>query len=165
VADIDSVCADRGVVKVCDKNNKLMDRDGGLWAVTGCATGNAYLCDTYQPVPVEADLSYGFAIQIGGNTVGDNPNCCKCIEIQWLSGQAAGKKMIAQVVTPGGRGNGIVDNDIIILTPGGGVGPFANGCRNQYGNSYSWYVSRAASPQSLSFLPGSPPNMHQGQRC
>lgn len=96
------------------------------------------MCDDYQPRPVADDLTYGFAIQVGGNTAGDNPNCCKCYEIQWLSGAAAGKKMIAQIVTPGGRGGDIKDNDLIILTPGGGLGPFSNGCRNQYGNNYSW---------------------------
>lgn len=126
-----------GAARTCDRNNNLLDRDAGIRATTGCSGGQAYLCDTYQPIPVEQDLAYGFAIQIGGNTVADNPNCCKCQEIQWVSGAAAGKKMIVQILTPGGRGGNVKDNDIIILTPGGGVGPFDQGCRNQYGTSYS----------------------------
>jgi hypothetical protein len=127
------------MVKVCDKNNRAMDLNTGLWATTGCNNGGtAFACDTFQPMPVEDDLSYGFAIQVGGNTVGDNPNCCKCYEVLWLSGQAAGKKMIVQIVTPGGKGGNVKDNDLIILTPGGGLGPFANGCKNQYGSNFRW---------------------------
>lgn len=129
------------MAKVCDKSNALLSQQNGISAVSGCSSGGTgYLCDSYQPLPVSSDLTYGFAIQVGGGTTGENPNCCKCLEIQWVSGAASGKKMIAQVVTPGGTGGNVKNGDIIILTPGGGVGPFASGCTNQYGSSYKWYV-------------------------
>ncbi|OAA65697.1 Barwin-like endoglucanase [Niveomyces insectorum RCEF 264] len=129
----------RGVVKVCDKDNKVQDQSTGLFATTGCsAGGTSYLCDSFQPVPVQDDLSYGFAIQISDNQREDNPNCCKCYKVDWLSGNAAGKSMIVQIVTPGGAGNNITKDDLIILTPGGGLGYFTQGCSRQYGNSYSW---------------------------
>lgn len=36
----------------------------------------------------------------------------------------------------------VKENDLIILTPGGGVGPYNTGCLLQYGSQYakSWYV-------------------------
>lgn len=110
-----------------------------MFATNGCSTGGtAYLCDSYQPVPVADDLSYGFAIQVSDNQREDNPNCCKCYEVNWLSGNAVGKTMVVQIVTPGGGGGNITKDDLIILTPGGGLGPFDQGCARQYGNSYSW---------------------------
>ena len=89
-------------------------------------------------MPVADNLSYGFAIQVSDNQHEDNPNCCKCYEVQWLSGNAVGKTMIVQIVTPGGGAGNITKDDLIILTPGGGLGPFDQGCPRQYGNSYSW---------------------------
>ena len=96
------------------------------------------MCNDFQPIPTDSDLSYGFAIQIGGTQLGDNPNCCKCQEIQWLSGYAAGKKMVVQIVTPGAKAGDVKDNDLIILTPGGGVGPLNTGCKSQYGGNFQW---------------------------
>ncbi|KAK0715108.1 RlpA-like double-psi beta-barrel-protein domain-containing protein-containing protein, partial [Lasiosphaeris hirsuta] len=135
----------RGVVRVCDKNNKLQDLTPGLNANSGCsngATNSAYLCDSYQPAPVASDLTYGFAIQVSDSQNGDNPNCCKCYEVNWTSGGAVNKTMIVQIVTPGGAGGDVKKNDLIILTPGGGVGPLSSGCTNQYGNSFNWGESR-----------------------
>jgi hypothetical protein len=128
------------MVKVCDRNNQPMSFEDGMSATTACSNGNAYLCDSFQPVPVSNSLSYGFVILVGGPTAGDNPNCCKCFELQWLSGLASGKKMIVQAVTPGGALGDVKNGDMVILTPGGGLGPLTSGCRAQYGGSYSWYV-------------------------
>jgi len=57
--------------------------------------------------------------------------------MEWTSGAARGKKFIFQVVnrTPAGD---LKQNDVIILTPGGGSGPNDVGCRAQYGTT--WYV-------------------------
>jgi Glycosyl hydrolase family 45 len=130
------------MVKVCDKNNNVMDQNTGLYATSGCSSGGtAFMCPDFQPMPLEDTVSYGFAIQVGGQTTGDNPNCCKCHEVQWVSGKAEGKKMIVQILTPGGSGQGVKDNDLIILTPGGGVGPLNGGCKNQYGSNVIWYVA------------------------
>jgi len=60
--------------------------------------GNAYLCDTYAPIPVSDNLSYGFAI------MRNKTQCCKCFELQWRSGSAAaGKKMQVQILNIGVR--------------------------------------------------------------
>ena len=85
-------------------------------------------------------LSYGFAIQVGGSTTDANPNCCKCYDVQWVSGEAQGKHMIVQILTPGGTGGPVKDKDLIIMTPGGGLGPLAAGCAAQYGNNINWLV-------------------------
>ena len=128
----------RGVVSVCDKNNKVQELQAGIRANTGCSGGSAYMCDTYAPIPVSDDLAYGFAIHVTDNQNGDNPSCCKCHEVRWLTGAAANKTMVVQIVTPGGSGGDVKKNDLILLTPGGGVGPLSSGCTSQYGNSYSW---------------------------
>ena len=110
--------------------------------MTGCANGgNAFMCDTYQPIPISNDVSYGFAIQVSDSQNGDNPNCCKCHEVKWTTGAGINKTMVVQIVTPGGSGDPVKRNDLIILTPGGGLGPLSSGCPNQYGNTFSWYVS------------------------
>ena len=46
-----------------------------------------------------------------------------------------------QILTPGGAGGDVKRNDLILLTPGGGVGPLSTGCTAQYGNGFSWYVT------------------------
>ncbi len=128
-----------------------MNQTAGILAGSGCFNGNGYLCDSYQPIPISDDLSYGFAIQVSENQREDNPNCCRCYDLMWLSGNAAGKRMIVQVLTPGGAGDPIKKDDLIIMTPGGGVGPLNAGCRAQYGNQYSWYVkfSPSVSPDTI----------------
>ena len=131
------------MVATCDKNNKpIADLQTALFTATGCqAGGGAYLCSSFAPIPVNDTLSYGFAIQVtGNNNVGDNPNCCKCYEVNWTSGPASekNKRMIVQIVTPGGTGGDVKVGDLIILSPGGGLGPFDTGCARQYGNTFDW---------------------------
>ena len=75
------ILTNRGVARVCDKANKLLDQNTGLRANSGCAnsgSSSAYLCDSYQPLPVANDFSYGFAIQVSDNQNADHANCCKC---------------------------------------------------------------------------------------
>jgi hypothetical protein len=48
--------------------------------------------------------------------------------------------MIVQTIFPGTTGGDVRANDLIILIPGGGVGPGGGACTKQYGNSYRWYV-------------------------
>ena len=136
----------RGVVKTCDKNNRPLDQQAGVRAINGCLGGNGYMCDEFQPVPVSADLSYGFVYMISDAQTENHPNCCKCVEITWQSGPAAGKQMIAQVVTPGGSGGDIKRNDLIVLIPGGGLGPLSAGCPAQYGRDIRWWVSLIIAP-------------------
>lgn len=134
-----SLLSSRGAPKVCDRDNNALGQDASVRATTGCANGGTgFLCQDYQPIPVEPDLSYGFAIQVGGGQAGTNPNCCKCYEVQWRSGKASGKKMIVQSIYPGQTGGDVRNNDLIILTPGGGLGPESSGCPRQYGNTYRW---------------------------
>lgn len=68
------------------------------------------------------DLSYGFAVMNSSRT------CCSCYELTWLDGPAAGKRMQVQKINSGGS-----VNDVIIVVPGGGVGPNPQGCDNQFG--------------------------------
>src|SRR3569833_1794395 len=131
-----------------------MELSAGFRANSGCLGGNAFLCDNFQPVPVADDLSYGFAIQVSDTQVGDNPNCCKCYEVQWLSGGAQDKKMIVQILTPGGSGGDMKKNDLIFLVPGGEQGPLKTKNPTQKSNNFNWYVSHSS--QSSSSGPRSP---------
>jgi hypothetical protein len=99
------------------------------------------MCDSFQPTPVADDLSYGYAIQVSDAQTENHPNCCKCYEITWLNGGAEGKRMIAQVLTPGGSAGDIRRDDLILLVPGGGLGPLNQGCPNQYGRNVNWWVT------------------------
>lgn len=65
-------------------------------------------------------------------------DCCKCFELQWSEGPVAGKRMQVQMINKGGQ-----TNDIIVVVPGGGVGPNLSGCDSQYG--VQWYVSQPSS--------------------
>lgn len=47
--------------------------------------------------------------------------------------------MQVQIINIGGDKTTSGANDLIIYTPGGGVGPVYDGCRQQYGKS--WYVT------------------------
>ncbi|CAI4218029.1 unnamed protein product [Parascedosporium putredinis] len=103
---------DCGLVEVCNvDNNPIAD---SRRIASGCDNGAAYMCDSYLPIPVSEDFSYGFAVAPGYN-------CCKCYELFWLNGYAAGKRMVVQVVnwmpdeeegTDAGR-----PGDFAILTP------------------------------------------------
>ncbi|KAL1898253.1 hypothetical protein Sste5346_003660 [Sporothrix stenoceras] len=118
-----------GTAHVCDINNNILGN--GPLAKSGCDSGGTgYLCDSYAPVPVSNNLSYGFAVMMASN------DCCKCYQLTWTSGQAAGKQMIVQAINIGSPSGNVGSNDIVILTPGGGVGPNSAGCRNQYGTSW-----------------------------
>ena len=133
----------RGAVKVCDRDNNPLERDAGRASSSTCEgarSDDGFLCQDYSPIPVSEELSYGFAIQVGGNLNGDNPNCCRCYEVEWLEGAAGDKdkRMIVQTVYPGGEGGDVVSDDLIILTPGGGLGPVGSACRAQYGRDYDW---------------------------
>lgn len=118
-----------GTVQVCDINNNPLGN--GALATSGCEDGGTgYLCDTYTPVPVSDRLSYGFAVMMARD------DCCKCYELTWTSGQAAGKQMVVQAINVGAPSGSVGARDVVVLTPGGGVGPNAAGCRHQYGTSW-----------------------------
>lgn len=130
---------------MCDKDDNVLQREAGRTSQSTCegaSSDTGFLCGDYSPIPVSEELSYGFAFHIGNDFTAENPNCCKCFEVQWVSGAASekGKKMIVQVVSPGGAGGDVVAGDLIIMTPGGGLGPVGTACRSQYGTGYDWYV-------------------------
>jgi len=77
-------------------------------------------------------MSYGFAVMMSTGS------CCRCYELTWTSGNARGKKMVVQAINAGTPGGNVGKDDIVILTPGGGVGDHEDGCKRQYGNSNSW---------------------------
>ena len=120
---------------VCNKDDQPYSNDLSNSVPSSCGetSGNnqGYLCSDYQPRPGAENLAYGFAITDGIE------NCCKCFELQWTEGPAAGKRMQVQVINEGGT---VTDGkrDFILLTPGGGVGPNAQGCESQFG--LDWYV-------------------------
>jgi len=133
----------RGPVNVCDKNDNPLDREAGRTARSTCEGGSSdtgFLCADYSPIPISDDLSYGFAFHIGTDFSAQNPNCCKCFEVQWVSGAAGekNKRMVVQVISPGGAGGDVVAGDLIIMTPGGGLGPVGSACSAQYGSGYDW---------------------------
>ena len=126
----------RGSVKVCNKDNSALAVRAGQSEQSSCdknRAGNAYLCSDFAPRPMAEDWSYAFAVSNGGE------NCCKCFNLTWTDGPAAGKKVVLQVINEGGSVN--TDGSarqFILLTPGGGVGPNTQGCTNQFGSS--WWV-------------------------
>ncbi|SPN98618.1 uncharacterized protein DNG_01663 [Cephalotrichum gorgonifer] len=137
------IIATRGAAASCRADNTRFPLQQSLLAASACNGGAAFLCAAYQPVPVSDTLSYGFAILMGGAAGPANPACCRCYEAQWTSGAAAGKKIVVQVVNiaeSSGTGNDIGAGDLILITPGGGVGPHPEGCRAQYGQRFanSW---------------------------
>ncbi len=124
-----------GVAKVCDIYNHALPQLVGTAVKSGCESGgSAFLCDSYAPVPVADDLSYGFAVMNG------KEKCCQCFELAWTSGDAEGKRMVVQVVDTTGDNpdpnSSVQKSDVILMTPGGGVGQFDSGCRTQYGTSW-----------------------------
>jgi hypothetical protein len=114
-------------VEVCDKNDNPLSLSNGASVQTSCASGggNGYLCSDYSPRPVSEDLSYAFAV------MNEARDCCKCFELQWTNGPAAGKRVQVQMINVGGD-----STDITLVVPGGGVGPNTRGCEAQYG--YDW---------------------------
>ena len=118
-----------GTAKTCDINNELLS--DGSTATSGCdENGKAYLCDDYSPKPVSENLSYGFAVLY------DNESCCKCYRLTWTDGKAAGKSMIVQSINIFSETDkiSVSRDDIVILTPGGGVWGSGSGCMSQYGS-------------------------------
>lgn len=113
-------------------------RTSGCTASGPAAADAGYSCTSYIPRALNETHSVGFAIQVGGQQDGTNPNCCKCFDMEWRSGAARGKHMILQTITPGQTGGSVRQNDMIIMIPGGGVGPEQTGCTNQWGSRYRW---------------------------
>jgi hypothetical protein len=128
----------QGLAKVCAVDNSPISNNQGNSRPSGCesnSTQAAYLCNDYSPKVGDDNLAYGFAAMPGNN-------CCKCYQIFWTSGGANGKSMVVQVINQAtggedGKGNGDVQNqDMVILTPGGGTGPYEQGCRKQWGAAW-----------------------------
>ncbi|KAH8891786.1 barwin-like endoglucanase [Thozetella sp. PMI_491] len=137
----------QGVPAVCDINNKQLNSITGLNVKSGCDTGGqGYLCDKYIPTPVADDMSYGFAAMGAGS-------CCKCYQLQWTSGNAQGKRMIVQAIDLTTGSSNVGSGDVVILTPGGGVGPYDSGCRSQYGTSWGGQNGGVNNGQSCQGLP------------
>jgi len=94
----------------------------------GVAAGNGFLCSDFSPTPITEDMSYAFAITPGLE------NCCRCYELEWVDGDALGKKVQVQVINIGGNfdltGR---KREFTILTPGGGVSDHSAGCTKQWG--------------------------------
>jgi hypothetical protein len=97
---------------VCDASNNPVRN--GLAIQSACQSGNGYLYDLYAPTPVTEELSYGFATINGAN------NCCKCFQLTWRSGAAAGKQMVVQAINNFDVTGDLKASDIVILSPGGG---------------------------------------------
>ncbi|KAL1868425.1 hypothetical protein VTK73DRAFT_3691 [Phialemonium thermophilum] len=141
-----------GYVKVCDKNDNPLSQSSGQSAQSSCSssTGSGYLCSDYVPRPQSDNFSFGFAITDGVE------NCCKCYELTWTDGPSKGRTMQVQIINEGGQGpNGTDGNgrDIIILTPGGGVGPNTRGCNSQFGDSWGDQYGGVTSRDACATLP------------
>ncbi len=98
-------------------------------------------------------MSYGFAIMAGV------AHCCKCYKLTWTSGAAAGKQMVVQAINAATGTGSVTANDMVILTPGGGVGPHSKGCEKQYGATWGQTNGGVDSRQACENLP---PNLQGG---
>jgi len=100
-----------------------------------CSGGGAYTCWNEAPWSLGDTLSYGYAAVHGSAF-----RCGQCYQLQFDGhgkyngkdpGSTAllGKTMIVQVLN---TGNDVSQGQFDILTPGGGVGQFPQGCQKQF---------------------------------
>ncbi|KJX97449.1 glycoside hydrolase family 45 protein [Zymoseptoria brevis] len=116
-------------VKICGKDDgPLTDPN----TVSGCDGGPGFQCSNQRAVAKSASLAYGFAAVNGGNEAG---TCCACYKLTFTSEAARGQTLVVQV-TNIGYDVGATQFDLAL--PGGGVGMFPQGCRNQYGVQNGW---------------------------
>ncbi|KAG1233273.1 hypothetical protein G6F68_001500 [Rhizopus microsporus] len=114
-------------VRSCAKNGVTLIGDN---VQSGCAGGDAYVCNNNQPWVVNDNLSYGFvAASISGG--GEGRWCCSCFEFTFTSTAAKGKKMVVQITNTGNDPGTETGTHFDLLMPGGGVGQF-NGCKPQW---------------------------------
>ncbi|KAH9899024.1 RlpA-like double-psi beta-barrel-protein domain-containing protein-containing protein [Xylariomycetidae sp. FL2044] len=138
-----------GSPKVCDVNNDALAGNSDQYR-SGCDTGGtAFLCADFSPIPVTDSLSYGFAVRKG------ETNCCKCYQLTWTTGAAAGKTMVVQIhnLVNTATGIGATDRDFIIATPGGGSGVNQLGCRAQYGTTWGDAAGGVTEREDCATLP------------
>lgn len=123
-------CATNAGAKSCGKDG--VSQGGGDSA---CNNGSAYACYSEAPRAVSDLVSYGYIAK-------PSPACGKCYHIQFTgqghysaadpgSQQIKGKHMIVKVSNTGSDVN---HDQFDLMIPGGGVGMFQQGCRNQWGN-------------------------------
>nr|AWL24828.1 glycoside hydrolase 45 [Rhizophlyctis rosea] len=129
----------------------------GSNTMNSCDGGSAYTCNSYQPIVVNDNLSYGFAAaKIAG--LSESDWCCACYELNFTTGPVAGKQMIVQVLNTGGDlGPGHFDLQI----PGGGVGLF-NGCQSQWGAPGSGWGAQYGGISSASDCSQLPAQLQSG---
>jgi hypothetical protein len=117
----------------CSINNAELSDPMTFNACDG--SGSAYACWSFAPWQVTRNLSYGYAAATG-------VPCGTCLRLDFTglthgstststaAHALAGKSMIVEVVSSGGLANNQVD----LMIPGGGVGPF-NACAKQWGTN------------------------------
>lgn len=121
-------------------------------AQSGCTGGDAYMCNDQQPFSINSTLAYGFAAaSIAGS--GKSQSCCSCMLLTFNDGPAAGKQMVTQITN---TGSDLGSNHFDIAIPGGGVGIFREGCKNQWGVENGWgetYGGVSSEQQCINELP------------
>ncbi|CAI4215691.1 unnamed protein product [Parascedosporium putredinis] len=117
------ILTNRGVASVCNAQNQFLPLQQGILAQSSCAGGAGFLCDSYQPIPISEDQSIGFALQVG--------------VAKWGGGGKEDDGANHQHRRHSHGESDVKLNDLIILTPGGGVGPYNTGCQLQYGAQYA----------------------------
>jgi hypothetical protein len=121
-------------------------------AQSGCNGGTSYMCNNQQPFAINSTLAYGFAAaSIAGS--GESQSCCSCMLLTFNDGPAAGKQMVTQITN---TGSDLGSNHFDIAIPGGGVGIFREGCKNQWGVENGWgaiYGGVSSEQQCINELP------------
>jgi hypothetical protein len=98
---------------------------------SGCKGGTAFACPSMGCWSVNSSFGYGtVATQImrGGAAIPRSETCCRCFQVSFTSGGAAGKKMIVQSTNEGTYSG----NHFDFAIPGSGVGEYNKGCKQQF---------------------------------
>jgi hypothetical protein len=119
-------------VRTCFKNgSRILNTN----TISGCESGEAFMCNTGTPIKVNENVSYGFA---AANIKFEKEEdwCCACYELTFLNGKIKGKKLVVQVTN---TGYDLKNNHFDLEIPGGGQGIF-KGCTKKYGRYFGGKV-------------------------
>lgn len=114
-ADPRNAGAVRKPVGTCKKDGKTL---APVADMSGCAGGDAFACNSNQPIAINSTFALGFAAaSIQG--MAEKDRCCACYRLDFTSGPVQGKTMVVQVTNSGGD---LGFNQFDLQIPGGGVG-------------------------------------------
>jgi Glycosyl hydrolase family 45/Fungal cellulose binding domain len=130
---------------------------------SGCISTapNARFADPkQQPIVVNENLALGYAAAGSLNGLDERELCCSCMELTFTSGPVSGKRMVVQVIN---TGSDLGYNHFDLQIPGGGVGIFTEGVKNQFGPNYN-FGNQYGGVSSMAECSGLPAILHPGCR-